>query len=131
MRPPPRIPGLLLGALLAIIGATACGEPEHPPVAPHPVGRVSINAAALDLDALCGEREPPAEAPAEPPRSDGRAYMLAEPCIDVITEYNAIKALGGHDFALVHVSNVYNLKTGSEPYIAVSDVWARLDQCLP
>lgn len=33
------------------------------------------------------------------------------------------------DTAVIRVSNVYNIKTDMDPYIAVSDVRARLEEC--
>ena len=54
--------------------------------------------------------------------------MLAVPCIDVMAEYDAV-SLVGHDTPVMHVSNVYNIKTGSNPYIAVSDTSAKVRQC--
>lgn len=59
---------------------------------------------------------------------EGRAFMLRQPCTDVMAEYNAMKDLG-HDAAVMQVSNVYNIKTGGNPYIAVSDAAARVEQC--
>ena len=56
--------------------------------------------------------------------------MLAQPGADVMAEYKAVKPLG-HDFALPHVSNVYNIKTEFDPYVVVSDVRARVAQCSP
>ena len=35
----------------------------------------------------------------------------------------------GHSTALVHVSNVYNLKLGLSTHVGVSDVAARLQEC--
>ena len=59
---------------------------------------------------------------------DGRAFMLAQPCVDVMAEYNAMK-VAGHDAAVMHVSTVYNIKTETDPYIAVSDASARIEEC--
>ena len=59
---------------------------------------------------------------------EGRAFMLAQPCVDVLAEYNAMK-VAGHDAAVTHVSNVYNIKTGANPYIAVSDANASIEEC--
>lgn len=60
---------------------------------------------------------------------DGRSFMQSQPCVDVLAEYNAMKIVG-HDAAVMHVSNVYNLKTGfGGPYIAVSDANARIEEC--
>ena len=58
----------------------------------------------------------------------GREFMLAQPCVDVMAEYNAMVS-AGHDAALSHVSNVYNIKTGTNPYIAISDAQARVAEC--
>lgn len=58
----------------------------------------------------------------------GRAFMLSQPCVDVLAEYNAMK-IAGHDAAAMHVSNVYNIKTGTDPYIAISDALARIEEC--
>ena len=54
--------------------------------------------------------------------------MLSQPCVDVLAEYNAMK-IAGHDAAAMHVSNVYNIKTGTDPYIAISDALARIEEC--
>ena len=54
--------------------------------------------------------------------------MLSQPCVDILAEYRAM-SIAGHNAALTHVANVYNIKTGTNPYIAVSDVRARFDQC--
>ena len=54
----------------------------------------------------------------------GREYMMSRPCVDVMAEYNAM-AIAGRDAAVMHVSNVYNIKTESNPYIAVSDANAK------
>ena len=59
---------------------------------------------------------------------DGRSFMRSQPCADVMAEYNAMK-IAGHDAAVMHVSNVYNIKTGIDPYIAVSDANARIKEC--
>ena len=58
----------------------------------------------------------------------GREYMMSRSCTDVIAEYNAMSILG-HDAAVMHVSNVYNTKTGANPYIAVSDAAAKINKC--
>ena len=58
----------------------------------------------------------------------GREYMLSQPCTDVMAEYNAMK-IAGHDAAVTHVANTYNIKTGTSPYIAISDASARVEQC--
>ena len=62
------------------------------------------------------------------PGTDGREYMRAQPCSEVLIEYRAMRDLG-HDPAVTHVSNVYNAKTMARPYIALSDVSARLEEC--
>ncbi len=54
--------------------------------------------------------------------------MESQPCVDVLAEYNAMKTVG-HDAAVTHVSNVYNTKTGAQPYVAISDASARVKQC--
>ena len=59
---------------------------------------------------------------------DGRAYMLDRPCVDVMAEYNAMN-VAGHDAAVMHVSNVYNIKTSMDPYVAISDASARVAEC--
>ena len=59
---------------------------------------------------------------------DGREYMMARSCEDVMAEYNAL-ASAGHEAGVMHVSNTYNLKTGGDPYIAVSDARAKVEEC--
>ena len=58
----------------------------------------------------------------------GREYMLSQPCSDVMTEYTTV-AVMGQSTAIAHVANVYNIKTGTTPYIALSDVRAKVNQC--
>ncbi len=60
---------------------------------------------------------------------DGREFMLRQPCVDVMAEYNAMVGVTGHDSAVLHVSNVYNLKADFGTYVAVSDAAARIRQC--
>ncbi|MCY3923878.1 MAG: hypothetical protein OXG27_15985 [Chloroflexi bacterium] len=82
---------------------------------------------AVLLVAACGEDlSSPSISPLQ--NAGGRAYMESQPCADVMAEYNAMKSLG-HDGAVTHVSNVYNTKTGAQPYIAISDATARVKQC--
>lgn len=79
------------------------------------------------LLAACGEDlSPQSISPLQ--NAGGRAYMEAQPCVDVMAEYKAMKTVG-HDAAVTHVSNVYNTKTGAQPYVAISDASARVKQC--
>ena len=59
---------------------------------------------------------------------DGRAFMMAQPCRDVLAEYNAMRSIG-HNSAIQHVSNVYNIKADLNTYVSVSDAQARYDSC--
>lgn len=59
---------------------------------------------------------------------DGRAFMLSQSCIEVMAEYTAM-LIGGRDAAVMHVANTYNIKTGTNSYIAISDAQVRIDQC--
>ena len=102
----------------------------------HPGGcriRWSLFSLALSIGLIalllvgCGEDLSPQRiSPLQ--NAGGRAYMESQPCTDVLAEYNAMKTVG-HDAAVTHVSNVYNTKTGAQPYIAISDASARVSQC--
>jgi hypothetical protein len=59
---------------------------------------------------------------------DSRAYMLSQPCEDIMAEYNSMK-VAGHDVAVLHVANVYNIKADLITYVTSSDARARIDQC--
>ena len=52
--------------------------------------------------------------------------MMAVPCEDAMAKYNAMSAVW-HDAATMHVSNVYNVKTETSPYNAISDANARIE----
>lgn len=84
-------------------------------------GEVSVNEASDAVGTLSRVAAPGAPS--------GREYMEAQPCVDVLAEYKAMEPAVGHDAAVMHVSNVYNIKTETRPYVAVSDANARVDQC--
>ena len=120
------IPSILLG-LLALM-TIACGSdkstPQSVPIATLEPTVTSQQDIDIDQD-IQDIVEEMSDALAS---DSGRAYMLAQPCIDVMAEYNAMK-IAGHDAGVMYVSTVYNIKTGADPYIAVSDASARVNQC--
>ena len=89
----------------------------------------AANELVDDLEAISNDPQGAMEEISDSLSNDaGRDFMLAQSCEDVLAEYNAVK-IAGHDAAVMHVSNVYNIKTGTNPYIAVSDANARVKEC--
>jgi len=113
--------GIIIGGLLLVIGCSAvvCGVF---------VATVADDLSEIEDLSSADIGQSITELSNQLANDEGREYMLAQPCEDVMAEYRALASIG-HDSAVMHVSGVYNIKTGSQPYIAISDASARVEEC--
>ena len=89
---------------------------------------VTLCVLAMLLIAGCSEDAGNAAIEDEASGDPGRKYIMAVDCVDILAEYNTM-LVAGEEAAVAHVSNVYNLKTNMEPFIAVSDANAKVEAC--
>ena len=78
--------------------------------------------------ASCASPDPLAPDTHPVTKNDGREYMMALECADVLREYQ-VMLIVNQQTATLHVSNVYNIQAGGKPHISLSDAAAKIEAC--